>query len=136
MRIERDRAMNTIKISQPGHIENLLKTHAMSEAKSQASPIEPNTNNTIVITPEDFQANPEDVTAFKLDLESLIYLIIRTRPDIAFSIDKLAIYSNNPTNIYWQALKRVFRYLASTRTRDIQYKGANNIELSDYTNTD
>ena len=128
--------MNTIKISQPGHIKNLLKTHAISEAKSQASPMELNVNNTMVTAPKGFQADPEDVTAFKSGLKSLMYLIIRTRPDIAFLISKLATYSNNPTDIHWQVLKRVFRYLTSTRTRGIQYRGADNMELSDYTNAD
>ena len=136
MRIERDRAINTIKISQPGHIENLLKTHAMSEAKSQASPMEPNANNTMVAAPEGFQADPEDVTAFKSGLGSLMYLMVRTRPDIAFPMGKLATYSNNPTDVHWQALKRVFRYLAGTRTRGIQYGGADNMELSGYTDAD
>ena len=72
----------------------------MSKAKSQASLMEPNINNTIIAAPEGFYADPEDVTAFKSGLGSLIYLIVRTRPNIAFPIDKLTIYSNNLTNIY------------------------------------
>ena len=92
--------MGIIKISQPGHIKNLLKAHQMDKAKSQASPIEPNTNNTLITAPEGFQADPEDMTAFKSGLGSLMYLIVRTRPDIAFALCKLSTFSNNPTDTH------------------------------------
>ena len=136
MRMERNRAMRIIKISQPGHIENLLKAHQMHEAKSQASPMETNANNTLIAAPEGFKADPEDVTAFKSGLGLLMYLIVRTRPDIAFALGKLSTFSNNPTDAHWQALKRVFRYLAGTRNRGIEYGGASNLTLCGYTDGD
>ena len=136
MRMERNRAMGIIKISQPGHIENALNAHQMSEAKSQASPMEPNANNTLVAAPEGFNADPEDVTAFKSGLGLLMYLMVRTRPDIAFAVCKLSTFSNNPTDIHWQALKRVFRYLAGIRNKGIVYRGATNPALCGYTDAD
>ena len=100
MRMERNRAMGIIKISQPGHIENVLNAHHMIEAKSQTSPMEPNANNTLTAAPAGFQADPEDVTAFKSGLGLLMYLMVRTRPDIAFALCKLSTFSNNPTNTH------------------------------------
>ena len=76
MRIERNRAMRIIKISQPDYIENLLKAYQIYKAKSQASPMEININNTLIATPKGFKADSEDVIAFKSGLELLIYLII------------------------------------------------------------
>ena len=136
MRMERNRARRIIKISQPGHIENVLNAHQMSEAKFQSSPMEPNANNTLVAAPEGFNANPDDVTAFKSGLGLLMYLMVRTRPDIAFALCKLSTFSNNPTDTHWQALKRVFRYLAGTRNRGIVYGGASNEALCGYTDAD
>ena len=136
MRMERNRARRIIKISQPGHIENVLNAHQMSEAKFQSSPMEPNTNNTLITAPEGFNVNPEDITAFKSELRLLIYLIIRTRPDIIFALYKLSTFNNNPTDAHWQAFKRVFRYLAGTRNRGIVYRGASNKALYSYTNAD
>ena len=136
MRMERNRAMRIIKISQPGHIENVLNAHQMGEAKSQASPMEPNANNTLVAAPDGFKAKPEEVTAFKSGLGLLMYLMVRTRPDIAFALCKLSTFSNNPTDVHWQALKRVFRYLAGTRNRGIVYGGASNEALCGYTDAD
>ena len=133
--MERNRSMGIIKISQPGHIENLLKAHQMTEANSQSSPMEPNANNTLTAAPAGFTADPEDVTAFKSGLGLLMYLMVRTRPDIAFAVCKLSTFSNNPTDTHWQALKRIFRYLAGTRHRGIVYGGAD-APLTGYTDAD
>lgn len=92
--------MRIIKISQPSHIENLLKAYQMYKAKSQASPMELNANNTLIAAPEDFKADPKDVTAFKSGLRLLIYLMVRTRPNIAFALGKLSTFSNNPTDTH------------------------------------
>ena len=136
MRMERNRAMGIIKISQPGHIENVLNAHQMTAAKSQSSPMEPNANTTLIAAPNGFQTDPEDVTAFKSGLGLLMYLMVRTRPDIAFALCKLSTFSNNPTDTHWQALKRVIRYLAGTRNRGITYGGVSNTTLTGYTDAD
>ena len=138
MRIERNRAMRIIKISQPGHIENILKAHQISTANPQSSPMESNANNTLTVAPEGYVADPDDVTAFKSALRQLMYLMMRTRPDIAFALCKLSTYSNNPTDTHWKTLKRVFRYLAGTRNRGIMYggAGAENSPISGYTDAD
>ena len=136
MRMERNRARRIIKISQPGHIENVLNAYQMSEAKFQSSPMEPNVNNILMAASEGFNANPEDVTVFKSGLGLLMYLMVRTRLDIVFALCKLSTFSNNPTDAHWQVFKRVFRYLAGTRNRGIVYGGASNKALCGYTDAD
>lgn len=136
MRMERNRANRTIKISQSGHIENILEAHQMVQANPQASPMEPNANNTLVAAPEAYNADPGDVTAYKSGLGQLMYLMVRTRPDIAFAICKLSTFSNNPTDTHWKALKRVLRYLAGTRTRGIVYGGVEHSPLCGYSDAD
>ncbi len=135
MKMERNRAMGTIKISQPGHIENVLKTHQMTEAKPQQSPIETNANHVLIAALEGYQASPSDVTVYKSGLGQLMYLMVRTRPDIAFAVCKLSTFCTNLTDTHWKALKRVFRYLAGTRDRSIVYGGAD-ISLCGYTDAD
>jgi hypothetical protein len=48
------------------------------------------------------------------------------RPDIAFAVSRLTQYTIKPNSQYWAALKRLIRYLKSTRTKGIIYSAQSN----------
>lgn len=50
-----------------------------------------------------------------------MYLAIATRPDIAFAVNRLAQFTQNPRQRHWTAVKRVFRYLKGTKGHGIRY---------------
>ena len=52
---------------------------------------------------------------------SLMYLVIATRPDIAYSVNKLAQYTSAPKNKHWTAVKRLFQYLKGSK---LIYRGS------------
>ncbi|KAL0303158.1 UNVERIFIED_CONTAM: hypothetical protein Sradi_6183900 [Sesamum radiatum] len=54
-------------------------------------------------------------------IESLQYLANDTRPDISFSVSKLARYTSCPDRTHWSALDRVLRYLKGTVSLAILY---------------
>ena len=59
---------------------------------------------------------------------SLNYLATCTRPDIAYAVNYVSRGMQNPTNLDWIAVKRIFRYLQGTRKTGIIYKkGGSNI---------
>lgn len=49
---------------------------------------------------------------------SLQYLTY-TRPDIAYSVNRLSQFMHRPTDIHWQAAKRILRYLAGSLSHGI-----------------
>ena len=53
-----------------------------------------------------------------------MYLAVATRPDIAYSINKLAQYTSAPRPKHWTAIKRVFRYLKGTKYLELVYGGS------------
>ena len=55
---------------------------------------------------------------------SLMYLAIATRPDIAYSVNKLAQYTSAPRSKHWTAIKRIFRYLKGTKYYELVYGGS------------
>ena len=49
---------------------------------------------------------------------SLMYITNCTRPDIAYSVNKLSRYTSNPGKDHWKAIARVLGYLNLCRTMD------------------
>lgn len=52
---------------------------------------------------------------------SLMYITNCTRPDIAYSINKLSRFTSNPSEDHWKALERVFKYLKYSMDYGLHY---------------
>lgn len=59
--------------------------------------------------------NPKD---YRMLIGSLQYLTY-TRPDIAYSVNRLSQFMQRPTDLHWQAAKRILRYLAGSLSHGI-----------------
>src|SRR5450755_4877504 len=46
---------------------------------------------------------------------------MNSRPDIAFTVKRLAQFTSNPDSACWAAMKHLLRYLKGTRTKGIIY---------------
>ncbi|KAA0035193.1 ty1-copia retrotransposon protein [Cucumis melo var. makuwa] len=47
-------------------------------------------------------------------IESVMYLMNYTRPDIAYAVSRLSRYTHNPDRYHWDALRHLLRYLRGT----------------------
>ena len=80
----------------------------MLEAKPVTSPMASTTSLSA------FEREPFlDHTLFRSTVGALQYLSL-TRPNIAFSVNKLAQFMHKPTLTHWQFVKRLLRYLKHT----------------------
>jgi hypothetical protein len=52
---------------------------------------------------------------------SLLYLAVRTRPDIAVAVNVLAKHIQDPKPCHWEGFKRVLRYLRGTAKHGLCY---------------
>ena len=68
-------------------------------------------------------------------LGALQYLSIATRPDITYTVSILARFSRNPGIPHWNALKRVYAYLKSTRDFWLSF-GGNKEQIFGYSDAD
>ena len=67
---------------------------------------------------------------------SLIYLMIRTRPDIAWSVSRLSQYMQDPTDEHMTMALNVFHYLRGTTEMKIWYNGNGNSGLKGFCDAD
>jgi len=44
-----------------------------------------------------------------------------TRLDLAFSVSKYSRYTTNPTSVYFNTTKRIYKYLADTISLGLRY---------------
>jgi len=69
------------------------------------------------------------------DTESLMFVMLCTRPDICFAVGLLSPYQSNPRLAHWQAVKQIFHYLCRTSDLILCYQNGN-LRLRGYTNAD
>ncbi|KAK6121804.1 hypothetical protein DH2020_044417 [Rehmannia glutinosa] len=76
-----------------------------------------------------------DSCRYKQIVGSLMYLSA-TRPDIMFAVSLLSRYMDRPTELHFQAAKRVLRYVKCTVDLGIFYKNGGDEKLISYTDSD
>lgn len=100
-------------LSQRKYITDLLHKSGMADAKPASTPL--SASVPLLKDSGDLLPSP---TEYRALVGSLQYLTL-TRPDIAFSTNKLAQFMQNPRTAHWSALKRVLRYLAGSCNKGI-----------------
>ena len=77
-----------------------------------------------------------DITHYQSIIGSLLYLMIRTRPNIAFTVTHLSQFSTNPTEDHYKAAQHVCHYLVGTCDYKLVYTHEEDKGLVAYTDSD
>ena len=126
LRIARDKANRRIYISQKDYLERVLEEHGLLSANSRKIPMA--TKSTIGSF--DGEASEDDVRKYAHLIGQLMWPAVVSRPDLAYSVSRLARYTHNPGPEHFQAAKEVLRYLAGTIDYAIKYEFANDGDKS------
>ena len=114
--IDRDCKNCTISFSQAPYLQKMVEHFGMDDANPLSIPITPGHN----LSKSQSPANDLDIEEMR-DIPyweavgSLMYVVVGTRPDIAYAVSYLARFMSNPGRVYWEAVKRVIRYLKGTK---------------------
>ncbi|GJV37851.1 zinc finger, CCHC-type containing protein [Tanacetum coccineum] len=57
---------------------------------------------------------PVDQLEYSRAISYLMYAMTSTRPDIAYVVGRLSMFTSNPSRQHWHAITRVFKYLKGT----------------------
>lgn len=128
--LEASRTSSGLRLTQQRYISDLLHRTKMDNAKPVVTPM----CSSQILTA--YLGTPlTDPTQFRATVGSLQYLGL-TRPDIAFAVNRLSQYMHQPTDIHWEAVKRVLRYLAGTVTHGIFFSASTPLTLHAYSDAD
>jgi hypothetical protein len=118
-----------ITLSQTTLIDKILNRFSMQDCKPVSTPIDPNHRLKAIEVDE----QGTDTTAYQQIIGSLMYLVIGTRPDLAYTITDLSQFNSSPSIMHLTAAKRVLRYLQGTKDRHIFYPWNNQLKMRAYT---
>lgn len=136
IKITRNRQARTISLSQTSYIDSILSRFSLSDAKPVTTPITPGTVLSKADSPSDATKMASmKKTPYREAIGSLMYAAVATRPDITFTISALSQFLENPGQVHWEAVKRVFRYLAGTKNHSLTY-GNERHDLVGFTDAD
>lgn len=128
--VEATRTPSGLHLMQRKYIIDLLTKMNMLDAKSATTPMP--VSPKLTLTSGHAISDPRE---FRMVLGILQYLCF-TRPDIAYSVNRLSQFMHRPTDEHWQAVKRVLRYLAGTLSHGILLRRNTPLSLHAYSDAD
>ncbi|XP_057789688.1 uncharacterized mitochondrial protein AtMg00810-like [Salvia miltiorrhiza] len=107
--IEITKTAHGLHLSQGGYIKDLLHKLKMQDAKGCPTPMV----SSCLLSKGDGVSNV-DGKLYRSTVGALQYATI-TRPEIAFSVNKVSQYMSAPLDSHWKAVKRILRYIAGSK---------------------
>lgn len=115
MRISRDLAQGTLRLSQAEYIERVLQRFNMQSAKTVGTPLGSHFRLFQGQSPEtDAELEYMAKVPYASAIGSLMYAAVCTRPDISHAVGVVSRFASNPGRQHWEAVKWIFRYLRRT----------------------
>jgi hypothetical protein len=118
--ISRDHEQGTITVDQHRYIEDKLAEFGYSAGNRRLlTPADPQINFEVPLTPDDVEHSRKDLDyiksfQFRQKIGALLYVALRTRPDISNQVRCAARHSINPGIQHCRLVDRIFVYLART----------------------
>jgi len=138
-----------ITLTQKKYIRDVLHRFGMSNCKPSYTPLEPGIQlelkqkmeeEIVELEVHDSAIVEQDTDnskdSYRAIVGSLMYLMISTRPDIAFAVGYLARYLNCYDQSHIKASMHVLRYVKATSTLGITYHPTSDLILTGYSDSD
>ena len=120
MSVRRDRPQRALFLGQRGYVEKVLRDFGMGEAKPAATPMD---TSKLENPEEGYVCSAQGKEWYSRAIGSLMYAMLGTRVDTAFSVSVLSRYLTNPGPTHIKAVKRMMRYLKGTSHMELAFRG-------------
>jgi hypothetical protein len=132
MMIFRVRRLKLLSLNQNVYVEQKLRNHEMWDCKSLI--ILMNVSCRLIKISDEYTVDKSLRINYQSIVKSLMYIMLKTRLDIAYFISMINRYVFNLIQIHWQAVKRIFCYLRETYQMKLMFRETLKF-LEDYTNS-
>jgi histone deacetylase 1/2 len=126
------RILNGIVLTQEKYALDLLKKVGMLQCTTCTTPL--SVTEQLSLTDGDLLGT-EDSTRYRSIVGALQYLTL-TRPDLAFSVNKVCQYLHAPTTVHWTEVKRILRYIRGTVKVGLTFQRSRSPLLSAFSDAD
>ncbi|KAJ9544942.1 hypothetical protein OSB04_024649 [Centaurea solstitialis] len=125
IKIYRNRSKRLIGLSQSTYIDKVLKRFRMDESKKGYIPMQ----HGIVLSKTQCPVSSQDQDKMKSvpyasAIGSIMYAMLCTRPDVAYSVSVTSRYQQNPGEPHWVAVKNILKYLRRTKEMFLVFGGS------------
>ncbi|KAJ9538231.1 hypothetical protein OSB04_030964 [Centaurea solstitialis] len=125
IKIYRNRSKRLIGLSQSTYIDKILKRFRMDESKKGFIPMQ----HGIVLSKTQCPVSSQDQDKMKSvpyasAIGSIMYAMLCTRPDVAYSVSVTSRYQQNPGEPHWVAVKNILKYLRRTKDMFLVFGGS------------
>ncbi|KAJ9561641.1 hypothetical protein OSB04_006801 [Centaurea solstitialis] len=125
IKIYRNRSRRLIGLSQSTYIDKILKRFRMDESKKGFIPMQ----HGIVLSKAQCPKSSQDKDRMKSipyasAIGSIMYAMLCTRPDVAYSESVTSRYQQNPGEAHWVAVKNILKYLRRTKEMFLVFGGS------------
>lgn len=128
-----------IKATPMAHGLHLMQRKYILDLLGRTNMLESKTVSTLMATTPKLSLQSgtclADPGEYRTVIGSLQYLAF-TRPDIAYAVNCLSQFMHRPTDLHWQAAKRVLRYLAGTSSHGILLRKDSPLTLHAFSDAD
>ncbi|XP_015689736.2 uncharacterized mitochondrial protein AtMg00810-like [Oryza brachyantha] len=130
--IEVSKTHNGIVLTQDKYATNLLKKVGMLDCKPANTPLSVSEKLSLH---EGSLLGPNDATQYRSIVGALQYLTL-TRPDIAFSVNKVCQFLHAPTTVHWTAVKRILRCIKQCTSMGLNIHRSGSTRVSGFSDAD
>jgi len=129
LEIRRDKALGTLKLSQGKYAAQVLENFGMEECNPLGMPLEVGLQLVKADGSDEERPHREAVG-------SLMYLMVATRPDLAFAIGKLSRFVSGYGKEHWAAIKRFLRYVKGSMDKGLVFDKNSSCVLQGFSDSD
>ena len=133
LKVTQDREKKTIKLSQPAFIDKVLKKFHLSGANTANSPMK---KSALLTRRTKGESSPFEKERYQGMTGSLMFSMVKTRPDIAYATSVASRFAKNPSHQHTETVKTILRYLKGFRDRGITYGGEKELCVEGYLDSD